>query len=134
MSIWGLHVHARIEYYISVLCMRLLMGCEVLTLLILGELRMEIVTKYLGIHKEESTVALHYLNSDELAREYVFVNEKDAEDFYNTCKNLDEFMDQVPEEKREIYHNEFLENLFKGKEYELNIYDASTDEVSNKEI
>jgi phosphopantetheine adenylyltransferase len=100
----------------------------------LGEKHMEIVTKYLGIHKEESTVALHYLNSDELAREYVFVNEKDAEDFYNTCKNLDEFMDQVPEEKREIYHNELLANLFKGKEYELNIYDASTAEVSNKEI
>lgn len=95
---------------------------------------MELVTKYLGIHKEESTVALHYLNSDELAREYVFVNEKDAEDFYNTCKNLDEFMDQVPEEKREIYHNEFLANLFKGKDYELNIYDALNEENSNEEL
>lgn len=83
---------------------------------------MELITKYLGIHKEENVVALHYVDSDSLAKEYTFANESDAELFYDACKKLDELVSEAPEDKQVVLHKGLIEKFIAGKEYELTIY------------
>ena len=84
----------------------------------------EVISPYCGLHMEGDTVKVYYLQTEDLAREYVFGNAQDAQDFYNAAKNLDEFMVNVPEGKEELYHQEFLEQIIKDKTYELIVHEA----------
>lgn len=84
----------------------------------------EVVSPYCGLHMEGDTVRVYYLQTEDLAREYVFGNKNDAQDFYNAAKNLDEFMVNVTKGKEELYHQEFLERTIKDKEYELIVHEA----------
>lgn len=84
----------------------------------------EVITPYCGLYMEGSTINVYYLQTEDLAREYIFGNEKDAQDFYNSAKNLDVFMVNVPEGKEELYHQEFLELILKDKDYELIVHKA----------
>lgn len=84
----------------------------------------EVVSPYCGLHMEGDTVRVYYLETEDLAREYVFGNNKDAHEFCNAAKNLDEFMVNVPKGKEELYHQEFLERTIKDKEYELIVHEA----------
>ena len=84
----------------------------------------EIISPDCGLYREGNTVNVYYLQTEDLAREYVFGNEKDAQDFYNSAKNLDAFMINVPKGKEELYHLEFLEQIIKDKEYELIVHEA----------
>lgn len=84
----------------------------------------EVISPYCGLHREGNAVNVYYLQTEDLAREYVFGNEKDAQDFYNSAKNLDVFMVNVPEGKEELYHQEFLEQILKEKDYELIVHKA----------
>jgi hypothetical protein len=88
----------------------------------------EVISPYCGVHIEGETVRVFYLETEDLAREYVFGNEKDAQDFYNAAKNLDEFMVNVSEGKEELYHQEFLEQIIKDKTYELIVHEAIPEE------
>jgi len=85
----------------------------------------EVISAYCGLCREGNTVNVYYLQTEDLAREYVFGNEKDAQDFYNSAKNLDVFMVNVPEGKEELYHQEFLEQILKDKDYELIVHKAT---------
>ena len=84
----------------------------------------EVISPYCGLHMEGDAVKVFYLETEDFAREYVFGNNKDAQDFYNAAKNLDEFMVNVPEGKEELYHQEFLEQTIKDKAYELIVHEA----------
>ncbi|SFF14064.1 hypothetical protein [Trichococcus pasteurii] len=84
----------------------------------------EVISPYCGLYMEGDTVNVYYLQTDDLAREYVFGNEKDAQVFYNSAKNLDVFMVNVPEGKEELYHQEFLELILKDQDYELIVHKA----------
>lgn len=84
----------------------------------------EVIAHYCGLYMEGNTVNVYYLQTEDLAREYVFGNEKDAQDFYSSAKNLDVFMVNVPEGKEELYHQEFLELILKDKDYELIVHRA----------
>lgn len=84
----------------------------------------EVISPYCGLYKEGNAVNVYYLQTEDLAREYVFGNEKDAQDFYNSAKNLDVFMVNVPEGKEELYQQEFLELNLKDKDYELIVHKA----------
>ena len=88
----------------------------------------EIISPYCGLYREGNTVNVYYLQTEDLAREYVFGNEKDAQDFYNSAKNLDAFMINVPKGKEELYHLEFLEQIIKDKEYELIVHEATPED------
>jgi hypothetical protein len=88
----------------------------------------EVISPYCGVRIEGETVRVFYLETEDLAREYVFGNEKDAQDFYNAAKNLDEFMVNVPDGKEELYHKEFLEQIIKDKAYELIVHEAIPEE------
>lgn len=88
----------------------------------------EVISPYCGLYMEGDTVRVYYLQTEDLAREYVFANNKDAQEFCNVAKNLDEFMVNVPEGKEELYHLEFLEQIFKDKEYELSVHEANPEE------
>jgi len=84
----------------------------------------EVISPYCGLYMEGNAVNVYYLQTEDLAREYVFGNEKDAQDFYNAAKNLKEFMVNVLEGKEELYHQEFLEQIIKDKTYELIVHEA----------
>lgn len=84
----------------------------------------EIISPYCGLHMEGDTVRVYYLETEDLTREYVFGNNKDAHEFCKAAKNLDEFMVNVPKGKEELYHQEFLERTIKDKEYELIVHEA----------
>lgn len=84
----------------------------------------EVISPYCGLNMEGDTVNVYYLQTEDLAREYVFESEKDAQDFYNSAKNLDAFMVNVPEGKEELYHQAFLEQTLKDKDYELILHKA----------
>ena len=84
----------------------------------------EVISPYCGLHMEGDTVRVYYLQAEDLAREYVFGNNKDAQEFCDAAKNLDEFMVNVPKGKEELYHQEFLERTIKDKEYELIVHEA----------
>lgn len=84
----------------------------------------EVISAYCGLHMEGDTVKVYYLQTEDLAREYVFGNNKDAQEFCSAAKNLDEFMVNVPKGKEELYHQEFLERTIKDKEYELVVHEA----------
>lgn len=87
-------------------------------------MNIQVIAPYCGLSTEGNTVNVYYLQTEDLAREYVFSNEKDAQDFYNSAKNLDVFMINVPEGKEELYHQEFLEQILKDKNYELSVHKA----------
>lgn len=84
----------------------------------------EVISPYCGLNMDGNTITVYYLQTEDLAREYVFGNEKDAQDFYNSAKNLDVFMVNVPEGKEELYHQAFLEQTLKDKVYELIVHKA----------
>lgn len=84
----------------------------------------EVISPYCGLYTEGNAVNVYYLQTEDLAREYVFGNKKDAQDFYNSAKNLDVFMVNVPEGKEELYHQEFLELILKNQDYELIVHKA----------
>lgn len=84
----------------------------------------EVISPYCGLYMEGNAVNVYYLQTEDLAREYVFGNEKDAQEFYNSAKNLEVFMVNVPDGKEEPYHQEFLELILKDKEYELIVHRA----------
>ena len=84
----------------------------------------EVISPYCGLYTESNAVNVYYLQTEDLAREYVFGNEKDAQDFYNSAKNLDVFMVNVPEGIEGLYHQEFLELILKDKDYELIVHKA----------
>lgn len=88
----------------------------------------EVISPYCGLYREGSTVNVYYLQTEDLAREYVFGNEKDSQDFYNSAKNLDVFMVNVPDGIEELYHLEFLELILKDKDYELIVHEAIPEE------
>lgn len=88
----------------------------------------EVVSPYCGLHVEGDTVIVFYLETEDLGREYIFLNNNDALDFYNASKNLDEFMVNVPKGKAELYHQEFLEQIIKDKPYELIVHEAIPEE------
>ncbi|MPM36461.1 hypothetical protein SDC9_83058 [bioreactor metagenome] len=83
-----------------------------------------VISPYCGLHMEGETVKVFYLESEDLAREYVFGNVQDAQEFCNAAKNLDSFMINVPKGKEELYHLEFLEQIIKDIEYELIVHEA----------
>jgi len=84
----------------------------------------EVIAPYCGLYMEGSTVNVYYLQTEDLVREYVFGNEKDAQDFYSAAKNLDAFMVNVPKGKAELYHLEFLEQIIQDKPYELIVHET----------
>lgn len=84
----------------------------------------EVISPYCGLYMEGNAVNVYYLQTEDLAREYVFSTEKGAQDFYNSAKNLDVFMVNVPEGKEELYHQEFLELILKNQDYELIVHKA----------
>ena len=88
----------------------------------------EVVSPYCGLYMEGNAVNVYYLQTEDLAREYVFGNNKDAQEFCNAAKNLLEFMVNVPKGKEQLYHQEFLELSIKNKEYELIVYEAMPEE------
>ena len=88
----------------------------------------EVISPYCGLHMEGDTVKVFYLETEDLAREYVFDNAQDAQAFYTSAKKLDEFMINVPKGKEELYHLEFLEQIFKDKAYELIVHEATPEE------
>ena len=88
----------------------------------------EVISPYCGIYREENTVNVYYLQTEDLVRAYVFSNIKDAQEFCNAAKNLLEFMVNVPKGKEQLYHQEFLELTIKNKEYELIVYEAMPEE------
>ena len=85
----------------------------------------KVISPYCGLHMEGNTVNVYYLQTEDLAREYVFGNAQDAQEFCNAAKNLDAFMINVPKGKEELYHQEFLELILKDKEYELIVHEAT---------
>ena len=87
-------------------------------------MEIEIISPYCGLHMEGDTVKVYYLQTEDLAREYVFGNAQDAQEFCNAAKNLDAFMINVPKGKEELYHLEFLEQIIKDKEYDLIVHEA----------
>lgn len=88
----------------------------------------EVISPYCGIYREENTVNVYYLQTEDLVRAYVFSKIKDAQEFCNAAKNLLEFMVNVPKGKEQLYHQEFLELTIKNKEYELIVYEAMPEE------
>ena len=88
----------------------------------------EVISPYCGLHMEGNAVNVYYLQTEDLAREYIFGNIKDAQEFCNAAKNLDAFMINVPKGKEELYHLEFLEQIFKDKEYELIMHEAKAED------
>ena len=88
----------------------------------------EVISPYCGLHREGNAVNVYYLQTEDLAREYVFGNAQDAKEFCNAAKNLDAFMIKVPNGKEELYHLEFLEQIIKDKEYELIVHEANPED------
>ena len=84
----------------------------------------EVISRYCGLYTEGNAVNVYYLQTEDLAREYVFGNAQDAQEFCNAAKNLDAIMINVPKGKEELYHLEFLEQIIKDKEYELIVHEA----------
>ena len=88
-------------------------------------MELKVISPYCALHMEGDTVKVFYLESEDLAREYVFGNAQDAQEFCNAAKNLDAFMINVPKGKEELYHLEFLEQIIKDKEYELIVHETT---------
>ena len=88
----------------------------------------EVILPYCGLFRERYAVNVYYLQTEDLAREYVFGNAQDAQEFCNAAKNLDAFMINAPKGKEELYHLEFLEQIIKDKGYELIVHEATPED------
>jgi hypothetical protein len=85
----------------------------------------ELVTPFCGLEMEDRTVRIFYQEIKDLAREYFFGSEQDAQDFYNATTNLALCMKNVPEGKESIIHLLILELMYQGKEYEMMLRKAN---------
>ena len=92
------------------------------------KMNFEVISPYCGLYTEGNAVNVYYLQTEDLAREYVFGTEEDAQEFYYAAKNLDVFMVNVPKGKEELYHQEFLELILKDKDYKLIVHEAIPEE------
>jgi hypothetical protein len=75
----------------------------------------EIISPYRGSHGECNAAYVYHLLTEDFAREYIFGNIKEAQEFCNAAKNLNEFMVNVPKGTEELYHQQFLERTTKNK-------------------
>ena len=69
---------------------------------------MDINTNHLDINKEGNKVTLRYLDSIDVAREYLFPNEQDSELFCLECRKLMAFFGDSSDRKRAMLHEILL--------------------------
>lgn len=85
----------------------------------------ELVTPFCGLEMEGRAVRIFYQEIQDLAREYVFGSEQEAQAFCNATANLALGMEGLPEGKESIIHLLILELMYQGKEYEMMLHKAS---------
>ena len=89
---------------------------------------LEMIAPYCGLSRYDRRFFVYYLETeDNVRREYVFKNDKDANNFYNAVKNLTAFMANVPAAKKELYHQEFSDLLLKEVDHKLTIRTTTPD-------
>lgn len=85
----------------------------------------ELVTPFCGLEMEGRAVRIFYQEIKDLAREYIFDSEQEAQDFCNATINLALCTDGVPEGKESIIHLLILELMYQDKEYKMMLHKAS---------
>lgn len=92
---------------------------------------LEMIAPYCGLSRYDRRFFVYYLKTeDNLRREYLFKNDKDADNFYNAVKNLTAFIANVPSRKKELYHQEFSDLLLKEVDHKLTIRRTSPEEAA----
>lgn len=71
---------------------------------------------------EENVVVLHFLNSTDLAEEYVFENARDATKFYMACLAFCEEVADFPPLIQDRQFRKFLTREFAALKYRVNVY------------
>ncbi|MGP6140269.1 MULTISPECIES: hypothetical protein [unclassified Jeotgalibaca] len=81
------------------------------------------VNAFMGMEfMEGNVVVLHFLNSEDLAEEYVFETDRDATKFYMSCLGFCEELEEFPPLIQERQFRKFLTNEFGFLNYRINIY------------
>ncbi|WP_035052360.1 hypothetical protein [Carnobacterium pleistocenium] len=85
-------------------------------------MKKRIISTYFSVYINEKEVVLHYANSKELAQEFQFKVQEDAEHFYRACLAIEKSIENVSESKQEVTHNQWVKQTLKGVDYEYAEY------------
>lgn len=85
-------------------------------------MKKRIISTYFSVYINGKEVVLHYANSRELAQEFRFKLEEDAQRFYQACLDIEKSIERVSEAKQEITHNQWVKQTLTGVDYEYEEY------------
>lgn len=76
------------------------------------------ISTYFSVYINEKEVVIHYANTKELAQEFLFKLEEDAERFYQSCLDIEKSIENLSASKQEITHNQWVKQTLKDVDYE----------------
>lgn len=76
------------------------------------------ISTYFSVYINEKEVVLHYANTKELAQEFQFKMEEDAQRFYQACLDIEKSIENLSAPKQEITHNQWVKQTLNGVDYE----------------
>lgn len=85
-------------------------------------MKKRIISTYFSVYINEKEVVLHYANSKELAQEFRFKLEEDAQRFYQACLDIEKSIENLAEAKQEVTHNQWVKQTLTGVDYEYEEY------------
>ncbi|MBT2731012.1 hypothetical protein [Carnobacterium sp. ISL-102] len=81
-------------------------------------MKKRIISTYFSVYINEKEVVLHYANSKELAQEFQFKLEEDAQQFYQACLAIEKSIENLSGPKKEVIHNQWVKQTLNGVDYE----------------
>lgn len=85
-------------------------------------MKKRIISTYFSVYINEKEVVLHYANSKELAQEFRFKLEEDAQRFYQACLDIEKSIENLAEAKQETTHNQWVKQTLTGVNYQYEEY------------
>lgn len=85
-------------------------------------MKKRIISTYFSVYINENEVVLHYANSKELAQEFRFKLEEDAQRFYQECLDIEKSIENLSGPKKEVTHNQWVKQTLSGVDFEYTEY------------
>ena len=85
-------------------------------------MKKRIISTYFSVYINENEVVLHYANSKELAQEFQFKLEEDAQHFYQACLDIEKSIENLSGPKKEVTHNQWVKQTLSGVDFEYTEY------------
>lgn len=86
-------------------------------------MKKRIISTYFSVYINEKEVVLHYANSKELAQEFQFKLEEDAQQFYQACLAIEKSIENLSGSKKEMIHNQWVKQTLNGVDYQYVEYE-----------